>query len=318
MTERVLVVFLAVWLLGGSCRSESERQARQEPKRPTVALTGSDTRSPLGNRVNKGGRGLLVRVQGADDVEVGDHLDLLFSLADPQTQQVSAFTGMSNVYVLQVDRSQTKHGLETDLTVSLLPQEAEVVRLAAKLGAVHASLRNAGDLGSGQEAKPVVVENLVNLEDVASFRAKRTGLKPAEATHLNVAGRLSEQIPRGGRALHLAVQGGRHVRAGDRVDLLATFKEPNTGQWACATLLEQVAVLRVNGESDLTVLVLPEEAVLLILASRLGDLCASLRNPKDEGLLQYHARTTVQTLFARPRKLGSGIRIIKQQTTRSP
>jgi pilus assembly protein CpaB len=49
--------------------------------------------------------------------------------------------------------------------------------------------------------------------------------------------------------------------------------------------------------STLTLLVLPAEAEILVLAQELGNLYMTLRNPEDLDVYQERARTTITTLI---------------------
>jgi pilus assembly protein CpaB len=46
-----------------------------------------------------------------------------------------------------------------------------------------------------------------------------------------------------------------------------------------------------------TLLVLPEEAEIVVLAQELGSLYLSLRNPEDISIFEERARTTIETLL---------------------
>jgi hypothetical protein len=78
----------------------------------------------------------------------------------------------------------------------------------------------------------------------------------------------------------------RHIRAGDRVDVLATF-ESNIGgsnRMATATVLQNVKVLSVRREWKKGVLVLklnPVEAQYAALSPQQSELTVSLRTPGD-------------------------------------
>ncbi|MBU1239795.1 Flp pilus assembly protein CpaB, partial [Myxococcota bacterium] len=81
------------------------------------------------------------------------------------------------------------------------------------------------------------------------------------------------------------------------------------------TILENIVVLKTgnrgkgvnNPESNdlafpsVTLLVLPEEAEMLILAQKIGSIAFTLRNPDDRGLMQERAWTTLKTLLTRER-----------------
>jgi len=125
---------------------------------------------------------------------------------------------------------------------------------------------------------------------------------------------LSRAVRRQTRAITMDVSErssvGSWVRPNDHVDVLGTFRDVNTNQVVAVTLLQNVIVLatgpiaarsqvagRAPGYNTVTLLVLPEEAEILVLAQELGSLYLSLRNPEDIGIFEERARTTIQTLL---------------------
>jgi pilus assembly protein CpaB len=106
---------------------------------------------------------------------------------------------------------------------------------------------------------------------------------------------------------------GGWIRPNDHIDLLGTFRDPNTAEQTSVTLMQNVMVIaagKLTGNtnvnllpenarefSSLTLLVLPEEAEILSLASDLGSLTATLRNPADIDTLEARGRTTLATLL---------------------
>jgi pilus assembly protein CpaB len=102
-----------------------------------------------------------------------------------------------------------------------------------------------------------------------------------------------------GRAVTVDVQErnavGLWVRPNDHVDVVGSFREPQTQQLKSVTLLQNVVVLatgRINASTSapadedrrytsVTLLVLPEEAEILTLAQETGTLTLLLRNPDD-------------------------------------
>ncbi len=106
---------------------------------------------------------------------------------------------------------------------------------------------------------------------------------------------------------------GGWVRPNDHIDVLGTFKDPESNQPVAMTLLQNVVVLatgkmtgttNVNllpeGEraySNVSLLVVPEEAEILLLASELGSLALSLRSEDDISVTDNRIPTTLRTLF---------------------
>ncbi|MCA9666257.1 MAG: Flp pilus assembly protein CpaB [Myxococcales bacterium] len=126
--------------------------------------------------------------------------------------------------------------------------------------------------------------------------------------------RLSKAVRKRGRAIAIDVTErssvGQWVRPNDHVDVLGTFRDPNSNQMVAVTLLQNVIVLatgqtnastqsrrRKASYGTVSLLVLPEEAEILVLAQELGSLYMSLRNAEDISIFEERARTTIQTLL---------------------
>ena len=128
---------------------------------------------------------------------------------------------------------------------------------------------------------------------------------------------LSNIVRKSGRALTVDIGAsggvGGWVRPNDHVDIIGTFMDPKTNQSVTLTLLQNVIVLATGGiaggtnvsaldKSDrayanVTLMVLPEEAELLVLADQLGGLHLSLRNPDDLGEEEERTQATMDTLL---------------------
>jgi pilus assembly protein CpaB len=111
-----------------------------------------------------------------------------------------------------------------------------------------------------------------------------------------------------GRAVTIDVQErnavGLWVRPNDHVDVIGSFRDPDTAQLKTITLLQNVVVLatgHINANTTyvpeeekryqtVTLLALPEEAELLTLAQETGTLTLLLRNPDD---LDYQEKRSV-------------------------
>jgi pilus assembly protein CpaB len=118
---------------------------------------------------------------------------------------------------------------------------------------------------------------------------------------------ISYDIPEGMRAIAIGADEikavGTSVKPGDRVDILATYSEPNTHQETTQMILQNILVLAVNkGEtetqgkgganSSMTLAVKPEEAELLTAADRAGALRVMLRSPSDKTVVSSSGITT--------------------------
>ncbi len=113
--------------------------------------------------------------------------------------------------------------------------------------------------------------------------------------------RLSTRVQRKARATTIDTRGsqavGGWVKPNDHVDIIGTFKDPGTGEQIATTLMQNVIVLatgKITGTtnvnlvpegqrefSNVSLLVIPEEAEILVLAQELGSLTLSLRNEDD-------------------------------------
>src|SRR5207237_9958203 len=163
--------------------------------------------------------------------------------------------------------------------------------------------------------------------DSASYVVNQKVLVPVQAGDpllwsqfetTKAAERLSTKAQKKARAITLdaaksAAVGG-WVRPNDHVDVIGTFKDPQTNESVAVTLMQNIIVLatgKMTGTtnvnlipetqreySNVSVLVIPEEAEMLVLASELGSLTFSLRNEDDVDLLQERGRATINTLLS--------------------
>ncbi len=158
------------------------------------------------------------------------------------------------------------------------------------------------------------------------------------------AERLSSKVQKKARAITIQAGGtasvGGWVRPNDHVDLIGTFKDPSTGEQVAVTLMQNVIVLatgKITGTTNInlipegernyanvSLLVLPDEAEILVLAQDLGALTMSLRNEDDiEQGLEDRGRATINTLLSGERtkmlqqKRLTTIQVIRGGTTNS-
>jgi pilus assembly protein CpaB len=130
--------------------------------------------------------------------------------------------------------------------------------------------------------------------------------------------RLSAKVQRKGRAITIdakaATAVGGWIRPNDHVDVIGTFRDPQTNESTAVTLLQNVIVLatgKVTGTTNVnlipeaqreynnvSLLVIPEEAEVLVLAAELGGLTLSLRNEEDVDMQEDRTRTTIHTLMS--------------------
>ncbi len=138
-------------------------------------------------------------------------------------------------------------------------------------------------------------------------------------TNARAAERLAKKIPKKMRAITIDAKGtaavGEWIRPNDQVDIFGTFKDPDSSQSISITLLQKVTVLatgKITGTtninllpenersySNVSLLVVPEEAEILVLAKELGSLTLSLRNEEDLYTIDNHeSRATIKTLLS--------------------
>lgn len=154
-------------------------------------------------------------------------------------------------------------------------------------------------------------------------------------THFRSEGsfeRLSSIVSKKGRAISLSIGGAASVsgwvRPNDHVDILGTFTDNKTDSMVTVTLMQNIIVLAtgsITGNtnmamvddskkkySTITVMVLPEEAEILVLASKLGSLHLSLRNPEDLSEQEERGRATIETLLT-----GERVKALKKRRDRT-
>jgi pilus assembly protein CpaB len=106
---------------------------------------------------------------------------------------------------------------------------------------------------------------------------------------------------------------GGWVRPNDHVDIVGTFKDPDSNEQVALTVLQNVVVLatgKLTGNTNVnlvpenertynnvTLMVVPEEGEVLTLAQELGSLTLMLRNDEDLDTIDNTRPTSVRTLF---------------------
>ncbi len=116
-----------------SLLKKGESTAR--PERASGEDPGS---ARLSARVPPGFRALELPVDGIRHVEPGDRVDLLLTVMNPKTERAICITATVGLDVLAVAGGKR-------LSLVVLPEEAEILTLAAQLGALTAGLRNPDD-----------------------------------------------------------------------------------------------------------------------------------------------------------------------------
>jgi pilus assembly protein CpaB len=173
--------------------------------------------------------------------------------------------------------------------------------------------------------------------DSASYVVNQKVLVPVQAGDpllwsefetTRAAERLSTKVVKKARAV--TVEAGRTasvggwVRPNDHVDVIGTFKDPQTNESVAVTLMQNVIVLatgKITGTtnvnlvpeaqreySNISLLVIPEEAEMLVLAAELGGLHMTLRNEDDVDGVEERGRATINTLLS-----GERTRVLQQK-----
>ena len=132
------------------------------------------------------------------------------------------------------------------------------------------------------------------------------------------AERLSTKVQKKARAVTIETKGaqsvGGWVRPNDHVDIIGTFKDPATGEQVAVTLMQNVIVLatgKITGTTNInlvpegqreyanvSLLLIPEEVEIAVLAQELGALTLTLRNEDDIDVLEDRGRATISTLLS--------------------
>ncbi|HEY3366956.1 MAG TPA: Flp pilus assembly protein CpaB [Symbiobacteriaceae bacterium] len=119
-------------------------------------------------------------------------------------------------------------------------------------------------------------------------------------------GALADFLPAGsrGETLKLDAQAmlGKHLKAGDRVDVIFTSKSDSTGGVYASLVVQQVLVLDIERKTDgsaddsvlVTVAVTPEQAVELALAKRTGSVDLALNPPDSAGAVNLRVISPLQ------------------------
>jgi pilus assembly protein CpaB len=111
----------------------------------------------------------------------------------------------------------------------------------------------------------------------------------------------SATVPKKGRRFTLPMTGAESLRAGDHIDLLLYATDLATQEGMTMTVLQNIEVLDAGQPTGavrpVSVALLPEEGEVSLLATRVGSLQASLRNPSDPDIQEERGRATMQTLL---------------------
>lgn len=122
----------------------------------------------LSELVMKKARAVTLSVSGAENLHMADHVDLLAAVRDPQTGEWVATTQTQNVIVVSPGKAEPLVGNEAfplrRVTFLLLPEEAEVALLSARVGGLHVTVRNPDDLDVMEERGRATVNTVLSGE----------------------------------------------------------------------------------------------------------------------------------------------------------
>jgi pilus assembly protein CpaB len=141
----------------------------------------------LSTIIQKKGRAITVGINGPASVggwvRPNDHIDILGVFRDPQTQEQMAMTLLQNVVVLATGKITGTTNINLlpegdrgygDVTLQLLPEEAEILTLAEGMGALKFSLRNPEDIDVQEERGRATLTTLLTGERINTLLKKRT------------------------------------------------------------------------------------------------------------------------------------------------
>jgi pilus assembly protein CpaB len=183
------------------------------------------------------------------------------------------------------------------------------------------------DMISQRSVPEQFVTSSVVKPDSASYVVNQKVLVPVQAGDpllwsqfetTKAAERLSTKVQKKARAITIDVgksaSVGGWVRPNDHIDIIGTFKDPQTNENVAVTLLQNVIVLatgKMTGTTNVnlipenqrdynnvSLMVIPEEAEILVLAQDLGALSLSLRNEDDVDAIEERGRATINTLLS--------------------
>jgi pilus assembly protein CpaB len=134
--------------------------------------------------IQKRGRAVTIDVQ--EKAAVGgwirpnDHVDVIVTIRDPQSQEVFTLTLLQNIIVLATGRIHGNTAYVSDddkkytnVTLLVLPEEAEILALAQEVGPITLALRNAEDLDIQEQRGRADLKTLVTGERTQQLQARR-------------------------------------------------------------------------------------------------------------------------------------------------
>jgi pilus assembly protein CpaB len=130
------------------------------------------------------GRAVTIDVQEKTAVGLwvrpNDHVDVIGSVRDQETQGLRVVTLLQNIVVLATGHATARTALVTDedkhfqsVTLLVLPEEAEILTLAQEMGTLTLLLRNPEDLDSQEKRAVVDEKTLLRGERANELQQKR-------------------------------------------------------------------------------------------------------------------------------------------------
>jgi len=116
-------------------------------------------------------------------IRPSDHVDILGTFIDPKDGQMISVTLLENVLILATDRTAAKAPTKADskrsydtVTMMVLPEEAEVLALAAELGKLRLTLRNPETLGTMEDRTQTTLDYLLTRQRRKQMNERRKKL----------------------------------------------------------------------------------------------------------------------------------------------
>lgn len=146
-----------------------------------------DTFQRISAIINRPTRAISLRFSGARGVagwvRPADHVDILGTFIDPKDGQMISVTLLENVITLATDRAtdsipvrgKKDRGYQT-VTLSVLPEEAEMLTLAAELGKLRLTLRNPDTLGTLDNRSQTTLDYLLTGQHRKQMNERRKKL----------------------------------------------------------------------------------------------------------------------------------------------
>jgi len=136
--------------------------------------------------VQKKGRAINIQTGGSASVggwvRPNDHVDILGIFRDPQSQEQMAMTLLQNVVVLATGKITGTTNINLmpegergygDVSLLVLPEEAEILTLAEGMGALKFTLRNPEDIDVQEERGRATLTTLITGERINTLLKKR-------------------------------------------------------------------------------------------------------------------------------------------------